>query len=404
VSPDTAESALRCPHETRCGGCSRLGVAPADQLRDKRDALRELLSDTLPDDVPIGIHVPASPPVHTRTKLAWPVRSGAGGRVRIGMFARGSHDLVPIDECQLGDPALTSLQKRTAEILERHGVPGYDEASHRGCVRAFHARFVDGTSELLLGLTTTSLPHRGLEGAARDLWEAAADCVDRHGQPLRPVGVVRSVLDGPSNTLLGSEQHTLLGRDHLVEQIDGLSIRVSFPSFYQSHRGADALLFAPALAMLGPVGPDDRVVDGYGGVGTFGLRLARAGAGRVELVESSPSSVQDARHNAATNRLTNLHVIEAPFGAARLAPDAQAVLVDPPRKGLGPDGVQQVLHLGAPRVLYVSCGPKALARDLVPLLAGGYRVHAVQIADLFPHTDHYETLCLLERARGPVHA
>jgi len=397
-------SALSCRHEGRCGGCSSLRRSPGEQLATKQRALASLLGDLLPADVPIGITPPNATPIHTRTKLSWPVRHHGKRGLEIGMFARGTHELVPIRECWLGDPALTQLQARAADVLRSHGLTGYSEATERGLVRAFHARFVSGSGELVLGLTTGSGAFPQARAVAADLLAAADGLTDRDGRPLHAIGVVRSALDGPSNALLGQRQETLAGRDHVIDEVDGLRIRVSFESFYQSHRDAADLLFRPALEMLGPVDASDRVVDGYGGVGTFGLRLARSGAGVVELVESSASATRDAAHNAHINGLLGVQIHDAPFGRARLEPHAQAVVVDPPRKGLGEDGVAQVLHLQAPRVLYVSCGPKALARDLVPLLAADYRLAAVQIADLFPYTDHFETLCLLHRVAGGAKA
>lgn len=395
---NSTASPLSCRHEGRCGGCSSLRRSPGEQLELKRHALASLLGDLLPAEVPIGIARPSETPIHTRTKLSWPVRHHERRGLDIGMFARGTHELVPIRECWLGDPALTRLQMQAADVLRSHRLTGYSEATGRGFVRAFHARFVSGSGEMVLGVTTGSANFPHAAAVAADLLAAAAGLTDRDGRPLHAVGVVRSILDGPSNALLGQRQETLAGRDHVVDEVDGLRIRVSFESFYQSHRSAAELLFRPALDMLGPVGASDRIIDGYGGVGTFGLRLARAGAGIVELVESSPSATRDASHNARINDVRGLQVHDAPFGRARLEPGAQVVVVDPPRKGLGEDGVAQVLHLGAPRVLYVSCGPRALARDLVPLLAADYRIAAVRIADLFPYTDHYETLCLLNRA------
>jgi 23S rRNA (uracil1939-C5)-methyltransferase len=401
VTIGPTEQGLRCRHQGLCGGCSHLGESPEAQLARKSMALRALLSGLLSPEMEIGVEAPVRSPIHARTKLSWPVRREGPDGLATGMFARGSHELVPIEECWLGDPALTLIQARAAELLRRSRVDGYDERAGRGLVRAFHARFVAGSGEMLLGLTTTCAAWPQEERVAHELIEAASSLRDSEGRPLRPVGFVRSLLDGPSNALLGHQQRTLVGRDHLFDEVAGLRIRVSFASFYQSHRDADALLFQPALRMLGPVRPTDRIVDGYGGVGTFGLRLARAGARRVELVESSPTATRDAVENAAANSLPNLHVIDAPFGEACLEGGADAVVVDPPRKGLGADGVAQLLHLGAPRVLYVACGPKALARDLVPLLAAGYRIADVRIADLFPHTEHYETLCLLRRGEVP---
>jgi 23S rRNA (uracil1939-C5)-methyltransferase len=190
----------------------------------------------------------------------------------------------------------------------------------------------------------------------------------------------------------------LLGRDHVVDRAGGLRFRISFGSFYQVNRHADRLLYEPAMRMLGDV-RGCRAVDGYGGVGTFGLRLWAAGAASVAIVEANPVACHDAAASAAASGAENVTVVEAPFAAAPPAGPADVLVVDPPRAGLLEGGCARVLELAAPRVLYVACSTAALRRDLDRLVgAGRYRVAALHVADLFPHTEHVETLCLLAAA------
>ena len=197
----------------------------------------------------------------------------------------------------------------------------------------------------------------------------------------------------PGNVLLGPHSTIVLGRDWIREVVDDLEFRISFGSFYQLHRRSAELLYKPAIDMLGPV-RGLRVIDGYGGIGTFGLRLARAGAETVAIVESNPSAAADARINCTLNGHENVRVCQTSFGAAELPPRPDLLIVDPNRAGLQLSGQRQIRRLKPRRILYVACGLRSLGRDLAALT--GFRLTAVHLADLFPHTDHVETLALLE--------
>jgi 23S rRNA (uracil1939-C5)-methyltransferase len=235
-------------------------------------------------------------------------------------------------------------------------------------------------------------------GLAAELLAATRDLPAATAAPLQAVGVVLNVHPERGNYLLGPTTHVLSGRDHIVDHADGLDFRVSFPSFLQVHRDAATILYRPALAMLGDL-RGATVVDGYGGVGTFGLRVARAAAQRVTIVEANPSACADARANVVRNGLEGVTVVESPFAtAAGLPTTPDALIVDPPRAGLGDAGCRRVLALAAARVLYVSCNPVSLARDLQQL-AATYVVTAARLVDLFPHTAHVEVLVRLERRR-----
>ncbi|MEZ5965948.1 MAG: 23S rRNA (uracil(1939)-C(5))-methyltransferase RlmD [Planctomycetota bacterium] len=391
-----------CRHFGTCGGCTRLDVAIAAQLTGKHAAASAVLAPVL-DGVPLAQPpTPAATPCHDRTKLLYPIQPGPGGELRAGLYARGTHELVDIEECMLQVPALTELAHRWLGVLRARGVAPYDERRHRGWLRALFARIAAGTGEMVAALVTTddTLPlHTTLVPQLVDAAAGLPALPD--GPPVRLVGLVQNVNPAPGNALLGTREFTRHGRGHVFDRQDGLTFRISAGSFYQVHRDASALLYRPAMAMLGDV-RGQRVVDAYGGVGTFALRLAAAGAAAVHLVETSPSACADARAAATSNRLADRVVVTcAPFGAAQhgLGPplaDPDLLVIDPPRAGLDAPGLAEVRRLDARRILYVACSLTALARDLARL-SDRYRPQAAHLCDIFPHTDHVEALVLLHR-------
>lgn len=365
----------------------------AAQWSDKLDRVATLLAPFL-DGVELRGEAGEHPPLHFRTKLLYPVRPDARGRPSLGIYARRSHDLVRIEECRTQARALTEIGRRAEQILRDLRITPFDERDASGFVRAFHARLAPGTGELLLGVVTRPGIFDAGSALADRLLEAAK-LPRAGGKQIRAVGVVRSISERTDNFLLGERHVPLKGRDHVIDRQDGLEFRIGLGSFYQVHRAAQQVLYAPALAMAGDV-TGQRVVDGYGGIGTFGLRFAKAGAARVEIVENGASSCRDARHNAERNGMADrVTVIEQPFAGAEFAPGADLLVVDPPRSGLGEDGCARVQAASPGRILHVACSAQALARDLQILTAQGYRVDAAQVCDMFPHTEHVEVLTLL---------
>ncbi len=387
------EGTLSCRHFGRCGGCSALDVPIAAQLEARLAALRAAIGPWLGDVQP-SCPLPPRLPRHDRTQVFYPVQPDPRHGLTMGIYRRGTHEVEEITECRIQHRTLTALASEALVQFRRMGLAAYDEANGRGLLRAFHARVAPGTNELLLGMVTTALRFDSAEAATRMLRELADGRRDEQGRPLRLAGIVRNVNDQRGNALLGPTTKALWGQTFLTDQAAGLAFRVSFGSFYQHNRHADAILYRPALAMLGDV-RGLAVVDGYGGVGTFGLRLAAAGARSVAIVESNPVACEDARVNAAQNRFDHVAVLEAPFAAADFAPP-DLLVVDPPRAGLQQPGAERVLAARAPRVLLVACALPSLARDL-ELLASAYRVTAMQLCDLFPHTEHVEVLAHLSR-------
>lgn len=392
AATERADRPLHCPHFGRCGGCDALHLPIADQLAAKQARAEALLQPFL-DGVPVAVAIPPRTPRHDRSTLLYPAQLQQRS-LQLGIYRRGSHDIEPISDCRIQQKPLTQLGVRAAELLRALRLPVYDEQSHRGLVRGFRARIMPGTQELLAGVIVTRLDFSEREALAKGLQRIASDLRSDSGSPIRLVGTVLNHNPEPGNALLGPTTVALSGTTFQHDVAGELRLRVSFQSFYQHHRHADAVLFRPALAMLGDV-QGLQVVDGYGGIGAFGLRLLRAGAAKVTIIESSPSSCSDARNNLEQNGLPGGSVREERFGSSSL-PGADLMVLDPPRAGLQQEGVAAVLAARPERVLLVACSLPAAARDL-GLLQQAYRVEAVRLCDLFPHTEHVETLVLLRR-------
>ncbi len=387
------EAIQHCPHFGRCGGCSLLDVPIQDQLAQKRDRAQQLLAPFLGDVQP-AITLPPRPPRHDRTAILYPAQL-VDRELQLGIYRTGTHTIEPIADCRVQHKALTQFGVRTGQLLRALKVPVYREETGNGLVRAVRARVMPGSRELLVGVVVTRDRFSERDRLTTELWRAASDLRDEQGRPLQLVGAVMNVNPTAGNVLLGPTTVALRGQTFQTDHVGELRLRVSFQSFYQLHRHAEAVLFQPALRLLGDV-TGLRIVDGYGGVGTFALRLLRAGAAHVTLVESSPSACADARHNVEANGFADrAEVREQPFGSAPLPP-CDVMVVDPPRAGLLAQGAAAVLAAAAPRLLLVSCSLESLARDLAAL-HGDYAVEALQLCDLFPHTEHVEALTLLRR-------
>lgn len=365
----------------------------ADQLAQKRQRAHTLLAPFL-GAVDIATTLPPRPPRHDRTTILYPVQL-RDRELQLGIYRAGTHDIEPIRDCRIQHKTLTALAVRVGEMLRELRLSVWLQETGNGLVRAFRARVMGGTNELLVGLVVTREQFSERDRLDRELHALASGLRDEQGKPLHLVGTLLNVNDRPGNVLLGQRNVVLRGDAWQHDHVGGLRFRVSWNSFYQLNRHADAILFRPAMALLGDV-QGRRVVDGYGGVGTFMLRLLRAGAAHVVSIESSPSACADARHNLRANSFGNGEVVEQPFGSQPL-PACDLLVADPPRAGLLPHGAAAIVAASPPRVLLVSCSLESLARDLASLTPH-YRVTACRLCDLFPHTDHIEVLTLLERA------
>jgi 23S rRNA (uracil1939-C5)-methyltransferase len=409
--PALADERVVCEHADRCGGCPIIGVPYAEQLALKRGRVVQSVARYAALELVYTEHVvPAEPRVGYRTRAKLMV--GAGGK--LGLFAKGGgHQVVDIPGCRVLAPVLA----RVASLL-RAGIASSEagdgalvphDASGKGSLRAVDLREArEGSSSQVL---VTLVVQRGrvaslesLQRTARELMKAAPEVA----------GVAVNYHDGEAPQILGSETQLLAGVASVPDRVGGSVHLATFGSFVQSHRGQAgrvhaAVADATGVTRAGPHTANDearpRVLDLYGGSGAIALGLAAAGA-RVRLVESFAPAVAQARAAARAQGLDVDTECADVAGALRALVGSRArfdaVVVNPPRRGVSPVAREWLARLEAPLVAYVSCDPETLARDLDHLARLGYATVSLRPFDMIPLTEEVETLALLRRTGVPT--
>jgi len=378
----------RCRHvEDGCGGCIWQHVSYRAQLEAKTDAVRDSL-ERLGGfrELAIRAIVPAPAEYHYRNKMEFAFHPDG----ILGLHPRGAwYDIIRLHECFLCPPLATSIVKSAQHFVEARRLSLYNPRTRQGLLRELCVRFARGTGEILLGLVTS--PGDFPEGKVLAAHLATED----------PgiVGVVRSIRRENDSAPL-AETTLLWGRDHITEITAGLRFRIHIDTFFQTNSAQAEHLVEVVRELAGDVAGAE-VVDVYCGVGLFSLALAAAGA-RVTGVEIVESAIEAARENATENGLSSIafyagdaRKVLAEVLPAGLAP--KVLVLDPPRAGAGGKVMRRIARACPERIVYVSCNPTTLARDLVELRPFGYRISAVQPLDLFPQTYHVETVVALER-------
>ena len=379
-----------CPYFDRCGGCDFRHMDYDEELRLKRqrvlDAFARLGGVELAD-LPI-----TGAPVQDgyRNKVQYPVQPRGKAAVA-GFFRPRTHEVIPIETCRIQPPCADDLRRAVLAWMQDCKVPAYNEKSHTGVVRHIYLRrgWVSGAVLLCVVLNADCTPHADKLVAA-----ARAACPE-------VTGVVASYNTRRGNAVLGGRFETLWGAGALRDTLCGLEFSLAPAAFYQVNHDQAERLYEKALA-LAAVDKTQTALDLYCGAGTITLCLARR-AGKVYGVEIVPEAVANARENAARNGITNAEFFCADAGAAALefakrGEKLDVIVVDPPRKGLSADVVQALAQMSPKRIVYVSCDPATLARDVRLLRTYSYEVQTAEAVDLFPRCAHIETVCLLERA------
>ena len=388
-SPDRA--APECPWYGQCGGCDFQHLTYPEELRAKRQRVQDALTRLGGADVQVEEILGAKNPHHYRNKSQYPV--GADGA--IGFYRARSHRVVPVKRCLIQPEAADKTAAAVGEWMRRYKIPAYDETTGKGLVRHIYVR-VNQKGESLCCVVING------KQAPREPELAAYVCA---AVP-HTVGVLVNSNTKRGNVILGEKYRTLWGQDFLMDTLCGLAFKLSVPSFYQVNHDQAEVLYGRALAYAGLTGAET-VVDLYCGIGTITLCLARQ-AGRVIGAEIVPAAIRDARENAARNHIENAEFFcgDAAEAAARLEAEGlrpDVITVDPPRKGLAPEVIGSIAAMGPSRVVYVSCDPATLGRDVKRFGELGYRSVRACAVDMFPGTRHVETVVLLSKLNTKQH-
>ena len=377
-----------CPVAKLCGGCDFWHMDYEEETRLKAERVRAALNRIGGESLD-AMPILAAPYCHGyRNKAQYPVASRKG-RVFAGFFKAGTHQVVENDRCLILPQETDQIKKLVVDYVNHYRISAYDELTHKGLLRHIYVRrgVVSGQILVCLVVNGRKLPH-------------IEDLVQRLQAVPGFTTLVLSVNTKQGNTVLGDEFITLYGPGFIEDTLCGLQFRLSARSFYQVNHHQAQRLYEAAIAQAGITG-SDTVLDLYCGVGTITLTMAKA-AGKVIGVEVIPQAVQDAKENAKRNGIQNAEFFCGDAGQAALELEAKGIkadvaVVDPPRKGLNADAIEALARMAPRRIVYISCDPATMARDVALLKERGYTLKNAQAADLFPRCSHVESISVLEK-------
>lgn len=386
LSPERREP--ECRHYLRCGGCGLWHMSYEEELRFKltrvNDALRHIGRQSVQAE-----HITGSDEQRRyRNKGIYAVRE-VNGRACKGFFAPRTHELVPVTRCLIQSDIADRAADAVVSFLNNHGLRAYDEKTRRGLVRHVYVRRAVNTSDAVVVIVASG----GFGARTQEL----VSFLRRECPEL--TGIVLNVNKTAGNTVLAGDFHTLWGRECINDSLGGVTYELAPQAFYQINPPQAEKLYRKAVEYAAPEGKT--VLDMYCGAGTISLFLAKS-AGRVIGAEIIPEAVENARENARRNGIDNAEFICADasdaaesFLESGVQPDV--VVVDPPRKGMDEAAVRALCGMSPARVVYVSCNPATLARDIMVFNDCGYELKCAEAVDMFPRTAHVECVALMVR-------
>ena len=377
-----------CPISSSCGGCDFWHMDYEEETRLKADRVRQALNRIGGEQLE-EIPILSAPTCYGyRNKAQYPV-AARRGRAFAGFFRAGTHQVVENEKCLILPEEADQVKQIVIDYVNRYNISTYDEATGKGLLRHIYVRrgAVSGQVLVCLSVNGKKLPH-------------ADELIEKLQNVPGFKSLVLSVNTKPGNTILGDEFMNLYGPGYIEDTLCGLEFRLSPRSFYQVNHHQAQRLYEAAISQA-EITKDDLVLDLYCGVGTITLCMAKA-AGKVIGVEIVEQAVADAKENALRNGIENADFFCGDAGAAALKLEQQGirpdvVVVDPPRKGLNADTIQALHKMSPRRIVYVSCDPATLARDVALLKERGYTLKNAMAADLFPRCAHVESIVCMAR-------
>ena len=390
----TSDTVQRCPHAKACGACQHVNEPYERQLCAKDAQVHMLFDEAGLGDVEVRPILGMAEPFHYRNKVTSPFVAGKRGpkgarEILTGMYAVGTHRVVPIPDCLVENEQAKQVVQAVRSIMMRHGIAPYDEDAGSGFMRHVVVRVGHESGEVLVTLVTNDDAFPNSRGFCRELVKRCPFVTT----------VVQNVNTRQTNVILGQKEQRLYGPGFILDTLCGLSFRISSQSFYQVNAMQTEVLYDTAM-QLAQVEDARSIIDAYCGTGTTGLVAAKRSGAQVVGVDSVEAAIRDARENARHNGIENAQFVTADAAQfmreqAAASETTDLVFMDPPRAGSTSEFLDALAQLAPQRVVYISCNPETQVRDLAYLAQSGYVARAVQPVDMFPHTDHVETVCCL---------
>lgn len=378
-----------CPAAAKCGGCQLTRLSYAEQLQWKQQRVTELLDGICEVHPILGM----DDPFHYRNKVHAVLAVDKAGKPISGVYAMGTHRVVPVRHCLIEDRRADRIIQTIVAMLHAYKLRIYNEYTHRGFLRHILIRTGHVTGQIMVVLVATSLEFPGKKAFVQEL-------IQRHPEITT---VVLNCNQRETSMVLGTKEITLYGEGYMEDELCGKRFRISPQSFYQVNAKQCEVLYRTAIDAAQLTGAET-LLDAYCGTGTIGL-CASDGCKQLIGVELNADAIRDAKENARRNGVENARFLcdDAGRFMQKLAKEGNApdvVMMDPPRAGSDQKFLQSLLMLKPKRVVYVSCNPETLARDLRVLVDGGYRAEWATPVDMFPGTEHVETVVLLSHKKA----
>ena len=376
----------KCKITKKCGGCQFQGLAYQEQLKRKQKQEEKLLGRFCKVNPIIGM----DQPYYYRNKVHAVFDRDRKGNIISGTYREGTHQVVAVEDCLIEDEKSQEIIRTIRGMLKSFKMKTYDEDTGYGLLRHVLVRrgFTTGEIMVVLVLGSPILPSKNnfVKALRKEHPEITT--------------VVLNVNDKKTSMVLGEKEKTIYGPGYIRDVLCGCTFRISPKSFYQVNPVQTEVLYQTAIRFADLSGKET-VIDAYCGIGTIGL-IAAKHAKKVIGVELNQDAVRDARMNAKENSITNVRIYQGDAGRfmvemAEEKQKADVVFMDPPRAGSDERFLSSVVRLAPKKVVYVSCNPQTLARDLKYLVKQGYEVRKIQPVDMFPFCDHCETVCFLTR-------
>ena len=385
-----------CPYDKKCGGCNLLKHDYAEQLKIKKAALAKLLAPYGRLTEVIGM----DEPLHYRNKVHAVFTTDRKGSVISGVYEEGTHKVVAVDNCLIENEKADEIIATIRKLIPSFKLKIYDEDRRTGLFRHVLIRTAHSTGQIMVVLVLSSTMFPSKNNFVKALLKEHPEITT----------IVMNINDKRTSMVLGDREQTLYGKGYIEDVLCGNTFRISPKSFYQINSVQTEILYNKAIEFAGLTG-NETVIDAYCGIGTIGITAAsymagQAGGkgGNVIGVELNADAVKDAIANAKRNNMDNIRFYcdDAGKFMTRMAADGQhadVVFMDPPRSGSDETFLNCVAKLAPKKIVYISCGPDTLARDLGVLKKKGYRVEKMVGVDLFPMTEHVETVVLLSKLK-----
>ena len=378
-----------CRVYKKCGGCQLQNMRYSEQLAYKQNKVNRFLKKFAKPLPIIGM----DNPYHYRNKVQAAFYTNRRGRIISGVYQSGSHHVVGIDSCMIEDTTADNIITAVRRMMPSFKMTTYNEDTRKGFLRHILVKRGFATNQVMLVLVTGTAIFPSKNHFVKAI----------RGKFPEITTIVQNINPYQTNLVLGDRQQVLYGKGYIEDVLCGCRFRISPKSFYQINPVQTEVLYGKAIAFAN-LSQNKTVLDAYCGIGTIGIIAAKRGAGRVIGVELNGDAVRDAIQNAKTNDLKNIRFYKGDAGAFMRAAASEGeapdvVMMDPPRAGSSKVFLDSLIQMNPKTVVYVSCNPETLARDLQYLTAHSrYRVQKIQPVDMFPHTNHIECVVLITQA------